>query len=653
VDALRRAYQLAPQDDAIRASLVTALMAALRSDFATNRQLARELESLLDQPNQQAEFYRLMASGLREAGDVNGAVDYFLKLAVATSSTPSEEADSERIDLVRIDNELRVRRDRWIGVNLTELMNQADASSRQRIDDAILERFDAVTASGSLRELRRFVNCFGRHRLGAETELHLARILLAHDATLEAELHLINLQSSTETPVAAIATELLAKLLLDAGRLPEAVTCYEQLAQRFGDVDMGSNRTGRSIATAALADKRLQQTAGGAPNWPYGKVEVAHQPRGTFPTFQSLFPIDFLDVSGPFPTDSTLVYHRQQNTLVMRDGAGNAQMQVTIRDGDRVAMSTLNAPAGSAVAKGHMLIVNVGTDVLAIDALQGTAGSEDAVLWRSELSNALASSGTPQTASTPIIRPWGPTRHVLAENQMPVGTIGPITAAGFIFQRMQELSCVDPLSGEPIWIRGGQRPGCDLFGDDDYLFVAAANRDDATVLRTADGTVVGTRYVGTKQDRWFTSGRRVLCCAISDKQLVLRWFDAWSEQEIWRREFPADAQCWSPNRDEVTVLDRDGKFIALNMSDGQTRFETQLPPQPELARLYVLKDRERYLVLSSNRIPEEDESMARYRPWTPIGSDQCPQIDGRIIALDAQTGQPLWPAVSGLAPAVN
>jgi outer membrane protein assembly factor BamB len=646
VDALRRAYQLAPQDDSIRASLVTALMAALRSDFASNTALAGELESLLDQPGQRAEFYRLMASGLRQANDVNGAVDYFLKLAVATAASSSEEADEDRVDMVRIDSDLRVRRDRWIGVNLTELIAQADLSARARIDNAILERFDAITAGESLRELRRFVNCFGRHPLGAEAELHLARVLLARDATLEAELHLVNLQSNPEPQIAATATELLAKLLLDAGRLPEAAACFEQLAQRFGDVTLRGTETGRTIASAALADKSLEQVAGQVPKWPYGKVVITHQPRGTFPTYQSLFPIDFLEISGPFPADSSLVYHRQQNTLVMRDGAGSTQMQVTIRDGDRVAMSTLNAPAGSAVAKGHVLIVNVGTDVLAIDALQATTGSEEAILWRGELSNSLAGAGTTQTASTPIIRPWGPTRHVLAENQMPVGSIGPITTVGFVFQRMQELSCVDPLSGDSIWIRGGQRPGSDLFGDDEYLFVAVADRDDATVLRTADGAVLGTRFVGSRRDRWFTAGRRVLCCTISDKKLVLRWFDAWSEQEIWRREFPADAQCWSPSREEITVMERSGKFTALNVQDGQTRFETQLAEQPELARLYVLKERERYLVMSSNKITEEDEAMVRYRPWTPIGSDQCPQIDGRIIALDSQTGQPLWPAAA-------
>ena len=38
--------------------------------------------------------------------------------------------------------------------------------------------------------------------------------------------------------------------------------------------------------------------------------------------------------------------------------------------------------------------------------------------------------------------------------------------------------------------------------------------------------------------------------------------------------------------------------------------------------------------------------MARYRPWSPLGSDLCPEINGRIYALDTRTGQPLWPAAA-------
>ena len=167
VEVLRHAYQLAPQDDAIRTSLVQALMAALRDDFPNNRQFAAELETLIDQPAQQAEFYRLMAVGLRQLGTLDQSVEFFLKLAALDTAPPEWIPKTTGSDLVRVDADLKVRRDRWICVNLGEILAQADEASRQRIDAHVNARFDEVTNSQSLRELRQFVSYFGQHPLGA------------------------------------------------------------------------------------------------------------------------------------------------------------------------------------------------------------------------------------------------------------------------------------------------------------------------------------------------------------------------------------------------------------------------------------------------------------------------------------------------------
>ena len=69
-------------------------------------------------------------------------------------------------------------------------------------------------------------------------------------------------------------------------------------------------------------------------------------------------------------------------------------------------------------------------------------------------------------------------------------------------------------------------------------------------------------------------------------------------------------------------------------------------PNPQLARLYVLPSRDTYLVLTSRNETAEDTTVARYRPWSPLGSDLCPEINGRIYALDMRTGQPLWPTAA-------
>ncbi len=131
----------------------------------------------------------------------------------------------------------------------------------------------------------------------------------------------------------------------------------------------------------------------------------------------------------------------------------------------------------------------------------------------------------------------------------------------------------------------GCEPGSDLFGDQDLLFVAAPNRDDALVLRSADGTELGRRFVGTRQDRWITVGRRVLCCQSIDQQLVVRWFDAWDRAgHLEAGICPPRSQCWMPARDELAVLEPSGKFTAPESGRRQRAVRNAADPEPELAR---------------------------------------------------------------------
>ena len=54
---------------------------------------------------------------------------------------------------------------------------------------------------------------------------------------------------------------------------------------------------------------------------------------------------------------------------------------------------------------------------------------------------------------------------------------------------------MDPRNGETLWVRQDFPPGCDIFGDDEYVFVLAPDREEATLLRALDGEVLGTRKV--------------------------------------------------------------------------------------------------------------------------------------------------------------
>ncbi len=650
LEVLRRAYRIAPQD-AVRASLVRTLMSALAADFAHYRPYAAELEALIDQPAQRVEFYRVMTTGLRGVGALDESVDYLLKLTALATATPAVGSEVYRDGLVQLDANWRVRLDRWIAVNLGEVLSMADGPLRQRIDAAVAARYEAVSQQVSVPDLRRFLHCFSPHPLAMPVQFQLARLLLERNECLAAELALVPLQESSDPATAAQATAWLARLLHASGHLPEAVGCYERLARQWPDVAVQDSQTGQAVADAALADPQLRRAAGAGTAWPYGKVDVSIQSRNTFQSYQYNFAVPLIDVSGPFPEDASLVYNRQLNAVLIRDGLGHTRTQVSIADVNNVTLPNINAPAGTAAAEGHLVIACVGSDVLAIDTFKSLSGSEvdSPIQWRDDLTGSvLGSIGLPQVSAHAITRPWGPTRYVLAQNLRPVGSIGPITSAGFFYQKSQELLCVEPLTGDVIWTRSGIEPGSDLFGDQEYLFVASPNLEDALVLRASDGKELGRRFVGSRQSRWITVGRSVLYVGLAGDRIAVRWFDAWTGTDLWQHRFTAGAQCALLGRDALAVYELSGAFTVINLADGTLRFTTQLAREPQLARLYVIPSRDTCIVLASRQAADED-SMTRYRPATPLGSDLCPEINGCIYALDMQTGRPQWPAAAQVA----
>lgn len=642
VDVFRRAHRLDPSDDAVRGSLVQALLAALEQDFATYRPLAEELEPLMDQPAQQAEFHRLMAVGFQRQGEVNRAVEFFVKLAAVDFAADSG-GDHEREGLMRVDPQLRIRRDRWIRVHTAELFADADDSARTQIDATVSGHLDEIVRRESIAGLTRFIDHFGDHPLGQRARLQLAEMLVARERLLEAQQHLVDLQSADDGPLAATATLRLARLLENLGYLREAEACYQRLATQWAEVTTLDGLTGREVAAAAGWGDSSDSQARDQTVWPYGKCVVTEETLATpNAAYLSVFPIELTDSQGPFPRETSFVYDRQRNAVFMRDRHGKTVQQILLGEASRFLPSSPSLPAGSAEAKGHFVLLHVGTEVIAVDTLREGSARGEVILWRQDLSNSLAGrGGTIRLTSIPIQRTWGPTRYAVSESGRALGSIGPITPYGVIYQKVNELTCVDYLTGEPIWSRSGTDPGSDVFGDDQFVFVVPPDGDRAMVVRAADGTVLGERFVGVRRDRWVTSGRFVLLCQSSEGKLRIRWHDAWLAQDVWERVVDQSAQCWRPARDEVAVLEPSGKLMIVHLPDGRALVETQLEADPDLSRLYVHRSDTLYTVVACRREAAGAASPPRY--FGALEADTAPEINGHIYAVDRRTGQPMWP----------
>ena len=100
-----------------------------------------------------------------------------------------------------------------------------------------------------------------------------------------------------------------------------------------------------------------------------------------------------------------------------------------------------------------------------------------------------------------------------------VSALGPATPRGVVFQELDQLKCVDPLSGELLWARSDVPVGCELLGDTEFVFAADISAHTAHVIRMIDGDIEGQRKLLAK-DWLITSGRNIATMAMFPKWII-------------------------------------------------------------------------------------------------------------------------------------
>jgi outer membrane protein assembly factor BamB len=641
--ALRRAYQLKPGDDAIKTLLVQTLMDAMKNDFAGSQAIAAELESLIDQPAQRVEYLRRLAVGLQKNGEIERAFELFLKLAEVNNPAIFS---ASRPDMEQVDRNLSARRDRWVQASLAELLAAANSQQRANMDAAVALRLDTALAEGSSQSVRDFIQSFGLHPLADRARMLLAAKLIDANDFLEAELLLVRLAESDVAAVAAPASAQLARLLDAAGRPKEAAAQYQLLADRYGEVDCGDGKTGQQLLATIADDSEIGRILKSPVRWDSGKAEVSEGSERVqaFPSYQKMHPVNIRDSRGPQPPGLTVVFDQQPNDIVIRDGQGQEMLRVSMNRQDVARIYSNNYAMLHGRVHGHLLLLSMGYELLAIDML-ATKGSSEAILWRHDLSQAIAvapgvPARRPAVQPKPYNNPWGDIGYQASDaDGRVIGTTGPISENGIYYQKMRQLVCVDPLTGETIWARDDVEPNSEIFGDDEFLFVVAPGSEDALVLSAIDGHLVAHRKVANQTQRWTTYGRRVLSVKPHGDNLAATLTDAWTGTEMWSGAFARGAKGYLVEQDEAAVMTPGGKFVLLSLSEGKAKVDTTLAVEDNLSAIHVLRSSDQYILAASRPSEQLPNNMA----ISPApGGFHSPLIHGRVYAFDRQTGKAQW-----------
>ena len=647
----RRAFGLDKKSDShgrTRELLRDALLTGLRDDFAAHRSMAGEVEPLLDDAAQRATYCRYMAAGFQGAGRWQEAVNYYLKLL---------DSDDAKAALEKVDRSHLVRRDRWVEARLGLLRKEAGAAVLAQLDRALAQRLDEAKLDTGLEGLNRFLASFGNQPQAAAARSELLDRLTRAGRILEAELVMTAAADSTDRKAQAALLAEMAELDLHANRVSDAAAWVRQLQSRYADVPC---REGTSPAQwlAALphGEELRREVDRSPPAWPLGEVE-AGKPEGVEnPMGRSLrFDMLFGGPSGPFFSDCTMAFDNRQEVSV-RDGLGNLKARVPLSANGRGFNVFGNMYSSHARSCGHLLVISAGSKICALDPWR-VSGNSSPILWCKDLSDTGA-----ENNGNIFVFNGGMDRDFRAN------PFGPVNARYVCFQRRRSIVAVDPANGEPLWERQDIPSGSEVFGDEQYVLVAPPRSDEATVYRAIDGQLLGTRklpraraddspfgygvwrggssalstsgidFVGRYVVTWEQGGE-------NKNRQVLALFDPWLKKAVWpSRSFAAGARVALAGEEAAAVLEPDGRFVLVALSDGSTLADLFLErrPQVSVTDFVVTRMGDQYIVaVNGSRVAGNNNGDEAIHPMQ--GMFCYPLNLGRIYALDLK-GKLAWPA---------
>jgi len=633
IGCFRRSLKSSADADT-RELLREALFDGLRTDFSARRRDVDEIRQLIDEPDEEATFLRLMAVGLAGTGEFGSALEHYVKLI---------ELDRDFREMESVGKSLRVRRDRWIQVQLAALGKSASAGVRQQVDSVAAARLKAAVEEADPEAVERFLDYFGAHPIAGEARRHLVRQYIESGDLLAAELLLRRRERSLDARERGTAVAELADLLRQSKRRRDAAVYYARLEDELGDVVCMADKTGRELVESLPADDPVRARLRTGSLWPVGKVAVAKS-KPTKPP-QATYNQAVLQFDGdraPFFSDVTIELHQSpQAQLVGRDALGNTEWRLSLAAMASQGHFVLNRGFMRVSAAGHLLFLTSGQRIMALNTLDLEEQGTPRLLWSHNLDPpSFDPSGDPgfqvelanQLGGAPQFRMGAYPREPMSVPRI-------VSEQVVVFRQLRKCTAVDPWTGKALWARQDLPRDGDLFGDHEYVFAVPAGETTASVYRAMDGELLGQREVPLERKRAY--GRRVLAWRVAEGYRLLEMVDPWEDRKLWPPlKFMLDATLHHVSGEVVGVYEPGGRFLLVNLGDGRTIVEAELEARPALPDILVLPSPESYLVITYDRRSSPDPKR---RTIAMHGVESTRIERGRVYAFGRQ-GNSLWPS---------
>ncbi len=521
-----------------------------------------------------------------------------------------------------INKSYSIRRDRWVQVQLAAMRDELPEGDLADLDSAVATRRQAISEPRDKKLVRQFLDYFDGQPDSDEVRRRLVSLLDEGNEKLAAEL-----------------------------------------------------LSGRHHDAKRVTDKKIV--------WPPKVVDSKQTVKKSVSSNQK-WALAYRGNPEPFFSDDAFRFNRSRSTIVCVDSLGKDRWSLPVPRTSSLNYYPYMSQGSGVRVNGHLIVLKMGSQVMAIDTLAKKEGGSDAakitprLLWQEDLTKLDTSSNIAAGILQQAIRmPFGGrVSYTVAMS----GGLGPVTDSYTCFQRYRNLVAVDTLSGKQLWLRSDVPTGCTLFGDEELIFVLPPGKTDAAVYRALDGTLLGTRPMRlfnsvtiskpvAKNDKKddakekqpagkprspvigsrlpfrstckATIGRNVLSWYRSEdgKHYTLELFDPWDQKQIWEPlQFSADAKLALIEHKVAGIVAPDGQFAMVDLSEGQIMAEHKLQPEKDISGITFFRSGDQYILMLQAK-PELPKDV-QITPLTGMGTIGA-IVDGTLYALDME-GRLTW-----------
>ena len=538
-----------------------------------------------------------------------------------------------------VENVLHVRRDRWTQGVIADLLEQADAATRTKLDAMLEDRRQVALDSPDAfapQSLAERLSCLP---LGRALRMQLSGRTSSGVGYLKTSLALRAIAHASDRVEAAQAWYRLA-LLHDFRSEPfDAADCFRELQDRFADVTLPDGHRSAEWLADVLPESSIGRVlANGSPDpWPVRMPNVTPQEEPHDDVYSYLIQVESRDS-----------FWRRMSVFVERQGK-----KVRFSGGGQRALWELPLPTSSSSFRhdwtthrgwglGPLLVLQVGESLFGIQPLDERDETNAKLLWTIS-AGPYEETGPHQTLPARLGVRLDAYRH-LDRHEQPILEVVHASAGLVCYRTRNRLIAIDPATGELLWSRNQLPPQVSITSDGEHVVLRMLATTEIEVRRGFDGKLLSQRTdPASPSVIAFEQGRLRLSSiagnpAAANNDTRLHGQDLVTGKTLWQRKVRMDSLVLRIDESRCGVVDPSGWLRFVSLTDGQelSKHEVSLPNP--LSTLHAFADDLRLYVILAGPVTEPS--------WLNTQQDRGgyrrPLLNGWVLAFDRRSLKPLW-----------